>query len=237
MDVVVSKTKLEDTKRGNEGIHSLLYEARNNVVYRSTEEQNFKQAVRDKNPRKGLAQIVNLGSETQLKETRFGEPPVGSYASYQLSHTESSFSVCQLIFPRKKINNQLLAYPRFPLRESQEPVVHKPLSGLERKLYESLCIDEETVNTIEKETRDQSNSERWKLERKYRFTASKFHLISPGNAIMINLLKTSCVQRLFNLDIQLMAFNMSQKQLTNIINTSTVRNTCARFQKWICCMQ
>ena len=99
MDVVVSKTKLEDTKRGNEGIHSLLYEARNNVVYRSTEEQNFKQAVRDKNPRKGLAQIVNLGSETQLKETRFGEAPVGSYASYQLSHTESNFSVRQLIFP------------------------------------------------------------------------------------------------------------------------------------------
>ena len=125
----------------------------------------------------GLAQIVNLGSETQLKETRFGEAPVDSYASYQLSHTESNFSVCVDVssVPRKKNINQLLAYPHFPLRESEEPVVQKPLSGLERKLYESLCIDEETVNTIEKETRDQSNSERWKLERKYRFTASKFH--------------------------------------------------------------
>ena len=51
---------------------------------RSTEEQNFKQAVRHINPRMGLAQIVNLGSETQLKETRFGEAPIGSYASYQL---------------------------------------------------------------------------------------------------------------------------------------------------------
>ena len=180
MDVVVSKTKLDDTKRGNEGIHSLLYEARNNVVHRSTEEQNFKQAVRHINPRMGLAQIVNLGSETQLKETRFGEAPIGSYASYQLNHTESNFSVCVDIssVPRKKNNNQLLATPCFPLRESEERVVQKPLSGLERKLYESLCIDEETVNTIEKETRDQSNSERWKLERKYCFTASKFHLIS-----------------------------------------------------------
>ena len=182
MDVVVltTKTKLEDTKWGNEGIHSLLYVARNNVVYRSTEEQNFKQAVRDINSPMGLAQIVNLGSEIQLKETRFGEAPVGSYASYQLSHTESNFSVCVDIssVPRKKNNNQLLAYPRFPLRESEEPVVQKPLSGLEGKLYESLCIDEETVNSIEKETRDQSNSERWKLERKYRFTASKFHFIS-----------------------------------------------------------
>ena len=85
--------------------------SRNNVVYRSTEEQNFKQAVRDINPRMGLAQIVNLESETQLKETRFGEALVGSYASYQLSHTESTFSVCVDIFsvPRKKTNNQLLA--------------------------------------------------------------------------------------------------------------------------------
>ena len=73
MDVVVSKTKLEETRRGNEGIHSLVYEARNNVVYRSSEEQIFKQAVRVINPQMGLAQIVNLGSETQLKETRFGE--------------------------------------------------------------------------------------------------------------------------------------------------------------------
>ena len=93
MDVVVSKTKLEDTRRGNEGIHSLLYEARRKVVYSSTEEQKFKQAVRDINPRMGLAQIVNLGSETQLKETRFGETPVRSYAGYQLTHTKSNFSV------------------------------------------------------------------------------------------------------------------------------------------------
>ena len=68
IDVVVSKTKLEDTKRGNEGIHSLLYEARNNTMYNSAEEQKFKQAIRDINPQMGLAQIVNLGSETHLKK-------------------------------------------------------------------------------------------------------------------------------------------------------------------------
>lgn len=94
MDVVVSKTKLEDTKRGNEGVHSLLYEARNNVVYNSTEEQKFKKVIRDINPQMGLAQIANLGSATHLKETRFGHSPVGSYASYQLTHTESNFNVC-----------------------------------------------------------------------------------------------------------------------------------------------
>ena len=181
MDVVVSKTKLEDTKRGNEGIHSLLYEARNNTMYNSAEEQKFKQEIRDINPQMGLAQIVNLGSETHLKETRFGHSPVGSYVSYQLTHTESNFNVCVDIssVPRGRKNNQPLTYPRFPLRDCGPPTVqNNQLTDVEKNLYESLCIDEETVNTIEKETRDQSNSERWKLERKYRFTASQFYLIS-----------------------------------------------------------
>ena len=94
MDVVVSKTKLNDTKGRNEGIHSLLYEARNNVACRSTEEQKLKQAIKNMNPRMGFAQLVNLGSETHLKETRFGEASVGSYASHQTCYTDSNFSVC-----------------------------------------------------------------------------------------------------------------------------------------------
>ena len=40
IDVVVSITKQGDSKRGNEVIHSLLYEARNNVMYNSAQEQN-----------------------------------------------------------------------------------------------------------------------------------------------------------------------------------------------------
>ena len=34
--------------------------------------KKFKQAIRDINPQMGLAQIVDLGSEIHLKETRFG---------------------------------------------------------------------------------------------------------------------------------------------------------------------
>ena len=114
----MSKVKLDDaTKRGNEGIHSLLYKARNNFAYRSTEEQIFKQAIIDINPRMGLVQDINLRSETNLKETRFGAVPVGSFSSYQLGHTESSFDVCCDIssVPREKKSNQLLTYPLFPL--------------------------------------------------------------------------------------------------------------------------
>jgi len=86
-----------------------------------------------------------------------------------------------LIFPLclegGKITSHL-TYPRFPFRDCGPPAVqNNQLTDVEKNLYESLCINEETVNTIE-ETRDQSHSERWKLERKYRFTASQFHLIS-----------------------------------------------------------
>ena len=39
-------------------------------------------------------------------------------------------------------------------------------------------MDEATINNIEEATRDQSSSEQWKKEHKFRFTASKFDLIS-----------------------------------------------------------
>ena len=45
-------------------------------MYNSAEEQKFKQAIRDISPQMGLAQIVTLGSETHLKETRSGHGPV-----------------------------------------------------------------------------------------------------------------------------------------------------------------
>ena len=54
MDVVLLKTKLEDTERGNEEIHFVLYEERNTIMYSRAEEQKFKQAVRDINPQISL---------------------------------------------------------------------------------------------------------------------------------------------------------------------------------------
>ena len=106
-------------------------------MYNSAEEQQFKQAIRDINPQMGLAQIVNLGSETQLKETRFGYSPVGSYVSYQLTHTESNFNVCVDIssVPRERKNNRPLTYPRFPLRDCGPPTVqNNQLTDVEKDL-------------------------------------------------------------------------------------------------------
>ena len=48
----------------------------------------------------------------------------------------------------------------------------------EKALVSSLVVDETMINNIEEATRDQSSSEQWKKERKFRFTASKFDLIS-----------------------------------------------------------
>ena len=39
-------------------------------------------------------------------------------------------------------------------------------------------MNEDDINELEHATRDQAKSEKWKSERKYRFTASKFHLIA-----------------------------------------------------------
>ena len=81
--------------------------------------------------------------------------------------------------PQGRENNQQVTYPRFSLRDCGPPTVQNhQLTAAERNLYESLCTDEDIVNIIENETRDQSHSQRWKLERKYRFSASQFYLIS-----------------------------------------------------------
>ena len=41
-----------------------------------------------------------------------------------------------------------------------------------------LQLDEDDINELERATRDQAKSEKWKSERRYRSTSSKFHIIS-----------------------------------------------------------
>ena len=49
------------------------------------------------NPSMPLAQTVNATENSDLKETKFGKSPYGSFASYQLQFTESNFKVfCEL---------------------------------------------------------------------------------------------------------------------------------------------
>ena len=179
MDVVVSKTKLDDKENEGNCVQSILYEARKNkTLLPSTAEKKYKQTLRQINPKMGLATTGHI--ETELKETKFGCSPVGSYASYQLSHTESNFVVhCNVsAIPRANNNSLPLIYPQFPFKKFEEYALPENLSELERDLIDSFIVDENCINKTEKGTRDQCASEQWKSECKYRFTASKFQLIS-----------------------------------------------------------
>ena len=65
----------------------------------------------------GLANVA--ANHNVLTETKFGNSPVGSYASYQLSFTESNFDVSINIdaVPRNMPRNQQIEqFPSFPLR-------------------------------------------------------------------------------------------------------------------------
>ena len=57
-------------------------------------------------------------------------------------------------------------------------VTPRELSSEEAALLSHLSVDEDKVNTIEATSREQSESEIWKKERTYRFTASSFQLIA-----------------------------------------------------------
>ena len=57
-------------------------------------------------------------------------------------------------------------------------VIPDNLSENDHKLLQSLTLDEDEINEIETQTRKQAKCSKWKEERKFRFTASKFHLIS-----------------------------------------------------------
>ena len=76
-------------------------------------------------------------------------------------------------------SEHIVTYPRFsPSSQSNEQFeVPADLSKAEKSLLNSLQVDEDKLNDIEIKTRSQSGCPEWKLERKFRFTASNFGLI------------------------------------------------------------
>ena len=190
MEVVVNKTH-QDLHRSSSrepGVRCLLYEARTqqSIKSQSADEQKLVERLKAANPKMALAQIMEPSSErSKLFETKFGKSPQGSYASYQLSTTEDNFKVhCNIssvprVDPGHTNTVPINAYPRFPLDRAREQfVVPEELAAVEKALLEKLCVDEEKINDIETKTREQSNCEEWKQERRLRFTASNFGLIS-----------------------------------------------------------
>ncbi len=103
--------------------------------------------------------------------------------SYQTSFTEANFDAKADLtsIPRNNSNftTPLTHYPRFPLSvEDSEIDIPKDLSSKELKLLNYLSVSEDKIHLIESSTRSQSESDEWTKQRTYRFTASKFQMIT-----------------------------------------------------------
>lgn len=184
MEVYVTKTKLDEpsSSRGSGGVKCLLYEARKQPHYDPKNEACFKKELATIDPNMGFAHLSKgNNSSGETAQTKYGETPVGSFLSYQVSFTESNFSAEADLnaVPRNNVlSDSITAYPRFPLANENPMVIPRELSSEEAAFLSHLSVDEDKVNTIEVSSREQSESETWKKERTYRFTASSFQLIA-----------------------------------------------------------
>ena len=187
MEVIVRKTKLDEpsSPRGNGCVKCLLYEARKQPHYDPVSENAFKGAIAQIDPNMGFAQMSegadSSNDSNQLTNSKFGKCPVGSMLSYQTAFTESNFTAEADLtsVPRNNFVTQGLDhYPRFPLSNEDDMVVPRVLSDTEKALLRHLTVEEDKINSIESDTRDQAGCDDWKKHRTYRFTASSFQLIA-----------------------------------------------------------
>ncbi|PFX34808.1 hypothetical protein AWC38_SpisGene320 [Stylophora pistillata] len=184
MNVVVSKTKLEDIENPKrDGITSRLYESRVNVICDLEREAQMKQNLNGLPPGMGFSQMSfdTTICTTKLVESKYGHFPVGSPLSYQLSFTESNFksNLDVSSMPRETTEGNIhYVYPRFPLvyHVTKMSTPHN-LNEDEESLIDFLDVDENVISHLEKLTMKQSSCVEWQNHRKYRFTASTFDMI------------------------------------------------------------
>ena len=179
MDLVVSKIKPDDEK-SDKAVACQLYEARKITKHDILEEESFKKAIAAINPKMGIATLAS-NTHSEMVQTKYGNSPAGSTNSYQLSFSEANFPVytdISTVARSPDSNANINSYPRFPLKDNEPSSYPDTLTEEERMFLSSLEVDEDELNKMEVETREQVGSERWREERKFRFTASRFHLIS-----------------------------------------------------------
>ena len=70
----------------------LLYEARKQPHYVPANEASLKSELAIIDPNMGFAHLHKCINSSQTTQTKYGETPVGSLLSYQVSFTESNFS-------------------------------------------------------------------------------------------------------------------------------------------------
>lgn len=183
MEVVVSNPSNNVDKEKKKGVVCLLTEARKSNETKSDGERlkRLVQALGQHVSQLGLTQAVDIDNLNNLTmiDTRFGQCPVGSFGSYQLTITESDFTVVASLdvnqHKSKEVPPQFPSYPSLPV-DDLNGSFHIPenIENKQRQLLESLKINVIEANRLEEKTRKQAQSEDWMKERKYRITASNF---------------------------------------------------------------
>ena len=142
------------------------------TTHNEAEEEEFKRELKIINPNMGLSQMASeqgiVTTHNGYKETRFGKCQVGSFLSYQVALSESNFEATASVdcISRVQLTSpQTLLSPCFPLRDIEDMVVPDNLSEDEKQLLKTLQVEEDEINQIERETRYQAESHKWREER------------------------------------------------------------------------
>lgn len=185
MDVVVSNPANNAERVKKTGVTCLLTEARKGESDQKRKLEQLLHSLEQHSSTLGITQVVDPSSidTSPVVDTRFGQCPVGSFGSYQLSFTESNFTFVTLFdgfdCTEHCTANEFPAYPSFPLDDFcgsfQTP---DNLTVKEMELLKSLTVGVIEANKMEEKTREQASCEEWMRERKLRFTASNFGKIS-----------------------------------------------------------
>lgn len=164
-------------KERKPGVGCLLNESRRELSDNIEGLQNLLQSLEGHNSKLGITQVLDTASIQTLPviDTRFGQCPVGSFGSYQLSFTESNFSFTRSGFEEVTpcMATEFPPYPSFLLDDFNGSLeVPASLNQKEMELLDKLKLDVIEANTLEQKTQDQTDCQEWKRERKLRFTAS-----------------------------------------------------------------
>ena len=181
MEVVISNLANNADKGKKTSVTCLLVEARKTESDSNKKLPNLVQSLEQHSSKISLAQAVDTVKLGMLPAvyTRFGCFPVGSFASYQLTFTESNFSFTSL-FEGFQLADHCTAtefppYPSFPLdNHNRSLITPDTLNDKEKELLESLRVNVIDANKLEEKTRDQAECDEWMRERKLRLTASYF---------------------------------------------------------------
>lgn len=133
-------------------------------------------SLKESNPTLHFLDIVNSNCEKKC-ETKFGVVPEGSVLAVQMSLLPPNFKVYTSNIPPNdnSSSNTSKKYPRYPFTPTEAKIKTfvDNISDIKKlKLLESLKVDNNTVNFIENQTKEQADCPEWFDHRKNRFTAS-----------------------------------------------------------------